>query len=164
LKLPIQPSAELIDSDKHKAAKSPRGHPETKLGGGQWTQAWKHWAAAVKKDTYALYLAARDPRVPVVATLVVVLVVAYALSPIDLIPDFIPVLGYLDDVLLLPIGIALAIKLMPRDVWEDCKNQARAELVSELPRNRTAAIVIAMAWLALLGLAAWWFWSFWANR
>jgi uncharacterized membrane protein YkvA (DUF1232 family) len=99
-------------------------------------------------------LAARDPRVPVVAKLVIVFVVAYALSPIDLIPDFIPVLGYLDDMLFLPMGIALAIKLMPRDVWEDCKNQARAELASELPRNRTGAIVIATVWLALLGLVA----------
>jgi uncharacterized membrane protein YkvA (DUF1232 family) len=119
-------------------------------------QAWRNWALALKEDTYALYLASRDPRVPLAAKLVVVLVVAYALSPIDLIPDFIPVLGYLDDMLLLPMGIALAIKLMPRDVWEDCKNQARAELASELPRNRTAAIVIATVWLTLLGLMAWW--------
>jgi uncharacterized membrane protein YkvA (DUF1232 family) len=89
---------------------------------------------------------------------VVVLVVAYALSPIDLIPDFIPVLGYLDDMLLLPMGIALAIKLMPRDVWEDCKSQARAKLVSELPRNCTAAIVIATVWLALFGLVVWLAW------
>jgi uncharacterized membrane protein YkvA (DUF1232 family) len=127
-------------------------------------QAWKNWAAALTQDTYALYLASRDPRVPRLAKLVVVLVVAYALSPIDLIPDFIPVLGYLDDMLLLPMGIALAIKLMPRDVWEDCKSQARAQLGSGLPRNRTAAIVIATIWLTLLGLAAWWLWSFWANR
>jgi len=124
---------------------------------GVW-QVWKNWAAALKQDTYALYLAARDPRVPVVAKLVVILVVAYALSPIDLIPDFIPVLGYLDDMLLLPMGIALAIKLMPRDVWEDCKNQARAELASELPRNRTAAIVVVMVWIGLLALVAWLAW------
>ena len=70
-------------------------------------------------------MAARDPRVPLLAKLVVVLVIAYALSPIDLIPDFIPVLGYLDDMLLLPLGIALAIKLMPRDVWEDCEQLLR---------------------------------------
>ena len=119
-------------------------------------RAWKNWAAALKENICALYLAARNPRVPVVAKLVVVLVVAYALSPIDLIPDFIPVLGYLDDMLLLPMGIALAIKLMPRDVWEDCKDQARAELASELPRNRTAAIVIVMVWIGLLALVAWW--------
>ena len=125
---------------------------------------WKNWAAALKQDTYALYLAARDPRVPVVAKLVVVLVVAYALSPIDLIPDFIPVLGYLDDMLLLPMGIALAIKLMPRDVWEECRSQARAQLRSELPRNRTAAIVIVTVWLALLGLVAWLAWSLVINR
>jgi uncharacterized membrane protein YkvA (DUF1232 family) len=121
-------------------------------------QAWENWAAALKENIYALYLAARDPRVPVVAKLVVVLVVAYALSPIDLIPDFIPVLGYLDDLLLLPMGIALAIKLMPRDVWEDCKSQARAQLGSELPRNRTAAIVIVMVWIGLLALVAWLAW------
>lgn len=120
---------------------------------------WKTRVAALKQDTYALYLASRDPRVPRVAKLLIVLVVAYALSPIDLIPDFIPVLGYLDDMLLLPLGIALAIRLMPRDVWEDCKSQARAKLASELPRNRTAAIVIATVWLALLGLVAWLAWS-----
>jgi len=121
-------------------------------------QPWKNWAAALKEDTYALYLASRDPRVPLVAKFIVVLVVAYALSPIDLIPDFIPVLGYLDDMLLLPMGIALAIKLMPRDVWEDCKSQARAELASELPRNRTAAIVIVMVWIGLLALVVWLAW------
>src|SRR3990170_5782188 len=121
-------------------------------------QPWKNWAAALKEDTYALYLASRDPRVPLVAKFIVVLVVTYALSPIDLIPDFIPVLGYLDDLLLLPMGIALAIRLMPRDVWEDCKDQARAELASELPRNRTAAIVIVMVWIGLLGLVAWLAW------
>ena len=121
-------------------------------------QAWKNWAAALKEDTYALYLAARDPRVPLAAKLVVVLVVAYALSPIDLIPDFIPVLGYLDDMLLLPLGIALAIKLMPRDVWDECKSQARARFASELPRNRTAAFVIVSVWLVLLGFVAWLAW------
>ena len=120
---------------------------------------WKDRAAALKQDTYALYLAARDQRVPPAAKLMVVLVVAYALSPIDLIPDFIPVLGYLDDMLLLPLGIALAIKLMPRDVWDECKSQARAGLASELPRNRTAAVVIATVWIALLGLVAWFGWG-----
>jgi len=122
-------------------------------------RTWKNRVAALKENIYALYLASRDPRVPLAAKLVVVFIVAYALSPIDLIPDFIPVLGYLDDMLLLPMGIALAIKLMPRDVWEDCKNQARAELASELPRNRTAAIVIATIWIVLLSLVAWLLWG-----
>ena len=120
---------------------------------------WKNRVAGLKQDTYALYLASRDPRVPLAAKLVVVFVVAYALSPIDLIPDFIPVLGYLDDMLLLPMGVALAIRLMPRDVWEDYKNQARAQLASELPRNRTAAIVIATIWIVLLSLVAWLLWG-----
>jgi uncharacterized membrane protein YkvA (DUF1232 family) len=127
-------------------------------------QVWKNWAAALKENIFALYLASRDPRVPVVAKLVVVLVVAYALSPIDLIPDFIPVVGYLDDMLLLPLGIALAIQLMPRDVWEECRRQARAQLRSELPRNRTAAIVIATVWLALLGLVAWLAFRSWGGK
>jgi uncharacterized membrane protein YkvA (DUF1232 family) len=130
---------------------------------GVW-QVWKNWAAALKENIFALYLASRDPRVPVVAKLVVVLVVAYALSPIDLIPDFIPVVGYLDDMLLLPLGIALAIQLMPRDVWEECRRQARAQLRSELPRNRTAAIVIATVWLALLGLVAWLAFRSWGGK
>ena len=67
-------------------------------------------------------------------------------------------LGYLDDLLLLPLGIALAIKLMPRDIWEECRSQARAQLRSELPRSRAAAIVITTVWLALLGLVAWLVW------
>ena len=106
----------------------------------------------------ALWKLVRHRDTPRAPKLIALLVLAYALSPIDLIPDFIPVLGYLDDLLLLPLGIALAIKLMPRGVWEDCKSQARAQLGSELPRNRTAVIVIVTFWLALLSVVVWLAW------
>lgn len=86
---------------------------------------WKEWVATLKRDAYALYLASRDRRVPWAAKILIMLVVGYVLSPIDLIPDFIPVLGYLDDMVLLPLGIALAIRLIPTDVWEQCRENAR---------------------------------------
>jgi uncharacterized membrane protein YkvA (DUF1232 family) len=84
----------------------------------------KRWARILKSHVKALELARKDPRVPWAAKAVLVLVVAYALSPIDLIPDFIPVLGLLDDLILLPLGIALAIRLMPKDVWAECQLRA----------------------------------------
>jgi uncharacterized membrane protein YkvA (DUF1232 family) len=103
---------------------------------------------------YALYLAARDPRVPWYAKAVVALVAGYALSPIDLIPDFIPVLGYLDDLLLLPLGIALAIRLIPADVWRDCLARADTLQTGREPRNWIAAALIIAVWLVVLGLVA----------
>ena len=109
---------------------------------------------ALKRETLALYYAARDPRTPWLAKLVVGLVVAYALSPIDLIPDFIPVLGYLDDLLLLPLGIWLAIRLLPAEVLAECR--ARAAQALEQPKNRAAAAVIVALWIALAVLAGWW--------
>src|ERR671933_1645183 len=81
-------------------------------------------ARLLKRDTYALYLAARDPRTPWYAKVLAAVVVAYALSPLDLIPDFIPVLGYLDDLLIVPAGIALAVKLVPAPVMAECRAQA----------------------------------------
>jgi uncharacterized membrane protein YkvA (DUF1232 family) len=84
----------------------------------------KRWAGTLRGNIKALSLARKDPRVPWAAKAVLVLVVAYALSPIDLIPDFIPVLGLLDDLILLPLGIALAIRLMPKDVWAECQLRA----------------------------------------
>lgn len=93
-----------------------------------------------------MYLAARDPRTPWHAKLVIVIVVAYALSPIDLIPDFIPVLGYLDDLLLLPLGIFLALKLIPTAVLADARQSAR-RANGNLPKSRVAAIVIIALWM-----------------
>lgn len=106
--------------------------------------------AQLKKDTYALYLASRDPRVPLVARIIVILVVAYVLSPIDLIPDFIPVLGYLDDMVLVPLGMAAAIRCIPPDIWQDCRNKAGDRLASALPRKRAMVIVIASVWAGII--------------
>ena len=108
---------------------------------------WKEWVAERKKDTSALYLASREPRVPLAAKIIVALVFAYVLSPVDLIPDFIPVLGYLDDMVLVPIGIAVAIRLIPADIWQECRYQACDRLSSSLPRSRSAVFVIAAGWV-----------------
>jgi hypothetical protein len=86
-------------------------------------------------------------------------VVAYALSPIDLIPDFIPVIGYIDDLLLLPMGIWLSIRLIPKNVWQECQRQAQEE-VFELPVNRQAAAIIVLIWILLLIGFLEWVWSF----
>jgi uncharacterized membrane protein YkvA (DUF1232 family) len=117
----------------------------------------KRWARAVKQDALALYLAARDPRTPWHAKLLAGIVVAYALSPIDLIPDFIPVLGYLDDLLLVPLGLWLAVRLIPEDVMEDCR--ARGAALAERPVSRTAAVVVVVIWLAALAVAGRLVWS-----
>jgi uncharacterized membrane protein YkvA (DUF1232 family) len=112
-------------------------------------------AVSLRINLYALYLASRDTRVPGLAKLIVIVVVAYALSPIDLIPDFIPVIGYLDDAILLPLGVWLAIRLIPQDIWREC--QARAiERAMELPRSRrTAAAIVGIWLLATAGIVMW---------
>ncbi len=111
-------------------------------------------AGGLKRETLALWHALKHPRTPLAAKIVAGIVVAYALSPIDLIPDFIPVLGLLDDLVLLPLGIALCIKLMPADVMAESRERARASL--EQPRNYAAAVVIAVIWIAALFLLGWW--------
>jgi len=112
-------------------------------------QAWRIRVRQLKADTYALYLASRDPRVPWSARLLVLGVVGYAFSPIDLIPDFIPLLGYLDDLVLLPLGITLAIRMIPPPVWADCRARAAATMAEGKPTNWTAAVVIVGIWLLL---------------
>ena len=113
--------------------------------------AWKQRARRLKGETYALYLAYRDPRVPWYAKVLAACVVAYAFSPIDLIPDFIPVLGYLDDLVLVPLGIALALKLIPADVMAECR--ARAAAAEGKPTNWIAAAVIVAIWVGVAALA-----------
>ncbi|HMO59406.1 MAG TPA: YkvA family protein [Roseiflexaceae bacterium] len=112
-------------------------------------------ARDLKRETYALYLAYRDPRTPWYARIVVACVVAYALSPIDLIPDFMPILGYLDDLVLLPLGIALALRLIPADVMRE--SRAHAAHASQRPTSWAAAAVIVAIWLGIAGLGLWWF-------
>jgi uncharacterized membrane protein YkvA (DUF1232 family) len=108
--------------------------------------SWRARARLLKTETMALYLAYRDPRTPWYARVAAALVVAYAFSPIDLIPDFIPVLGYLDDLILVPLGIALALRLIPAEVMAD--SRARARLLETQPVSRTAAAVILIIWIA----------------
>lgn len=103
----------------------------------------------LKTEVYALHLAYKDPRVSWGARLLVVCVVAYALSPIDLIPDFIPVIGYLDDLLLVPLGIALAIKMIPPVVMEEAREKANRELNGRETVSRAAATVIIGIWILL---------------
>jgi uncharacterized membrane protein YkvA (DUF1232 family) len=103
----------------------------------------------------ALYFAAKDRRVPWYAKVVAGCVAAYALSPLDLIPDFIPVLGYLDDIILVPLGIALAIRLIPPDLLEEHRRKAEAQ-AAQRPVSRKAAAVIIAVWLALAILLAFW--------
>ena len=100
-----------------------------------------------------MYFACRDPRTPWFAKVVAGAVVAYALSPIDLIPDFIPVLGYLDDLIIVPLGIALAVKMIPNAVLVDCR--MRAQAASERPTNRKAAAIVVAIWVAAAALLIW---------
>ena len=116
----------------------------------------KEKARALKRETTALWFALRDPRTPWAARIVGALVVAYALSPIDLIPDFIPVLGLLDDLILLPLGIALCIRLIPADVFEDARR--RAIDAERQPANRIAAVVIVLIWIGLAVACGIWAW------
>jgi uncharacterized membrane protein YkvA (DUF1232 family) len=118
-------------------------------------QRLKQWARSVKRDVLALYLAARDPRVPWPAKLLAACVAAYARSPIDLIPDFVPVLGYLDDVILVPLGILLATRLVPPAVMRELRAEAERRFATR-PASRVAAIVIVLLWIALAALAVWW--------
>ena len=115
----------------------------------------RRWARALKQETLALYLAARDPRTPWYARLLAACVVAYALSPIDLIPDFVPVLGYLDDLLLVPLGILLALRLIPADVMASARQEAAHRIEEGRLVSRAAGVVVVAIWLGLATLAAW---------
>jgi uncharacterized membrane protein YkvA (DUF1232 family) len=112
----------------------------------------KGWARRTKRDAITLWLAARDPRTPWYAKVLAGLVAAYALSPIDLIPDFIPVLGYLDDVIIVPLGILAVMALLPAGLLTDLRVQA--ERMAEKPLSRTAAAVIIFIWIVAIGISA----------
>lgn len=119
-------------------------------------------ARALKRETMVLYFAVRDRRTPLMAKLVAGLIVAYALSPIDLIPDFIPVLGYLDEVILLPLGIAFALRLVPQPVIADARRQA--ETVLARPKSYAGAAVIVLIWIgAIVLMSVWGYRSFGGN-
>ena len=117
-------------------------------------QRLRDWARRLQAETLALWFAARDDRTPWYAKLFVAAVVAYALSPIDLIPDFVPVLGLLDDIILIPIGVALALRMIPADVMAAARERARLALADPRPRSGVAAAVIVAIWIAGAALAA----------
>ena len=122
----------------------------------------RDWARAIKRDVVAIWLAGRDPRVPWPVKLLALLVAGYALSPIDLIPDFIPVLGYLDDVLLVPLGVLLVIRLLPPALLAE--HRASAASIIERPVSKRGMAVIIAIWLAAAALAAWLVWRWFAAR
>ena len=111
----------------------------------------KRWAALAKRDVLTLWLAARDPRVPWYVKALCAAIAAYALSPIDLIPDFIPVLGYLDEVILLPLAILIAVRLIPVDVLAELRK--RAQKIADRPVSRVGAFVIISIWIAAAALS-----------
>jgi uncharacterized membrane protein YkvA (DUF1232 family) len=114
------------------------------------------WARALKRDVTALAFAARDPRTPWWVKLFALAIVAYALSPIDLIPDFIPVIGLLDELILLPLALRFLLAAVPAPVLADAR--AKAEHAARLPPSRAAAAVIIVIWLLALAALAWWWW------
>jgi uncharacterized membrane protein YkvA (DUF1232 family) len=112
---------------------------------GTWKQRVKH----LKQETYAIYLASKDPRVPWYAKALIIFVVAHTFSPIDLIPDFIPILGYLDDLIIIPLGIALAIKMIPQDVMVECRQNAHMIIGQDKPTSWAGAAIIVSIWSLL---------------
>lgn len=115
---------------------------------------WRKRAQGFKKDAYVLYYAYRDPRMPWYARLFVLLVAGYAFSPVDLVPDYIPVLGYLDDLLIIPLGVSLAMKMIPAPVLEDSRHRAAIRL-NRRPVFRAGAVLVALFWLLVVGLLLW---------
>lgn len=128
-----------------------------------WVATWRARVRALKREALALALACRDPRVPWLPRLIAAGVVAYLFSPLDLIPDFIPVLGYLDDLVLVPLGIALVLALIPAEVMADCRRRADALLDAPRPAHWPAAIAIVTVWLAAAAAIALWLVR-WAGR
>jgi uncharacterized membrane protein YkvA (DUF1232 family) len=117
-------------------------------------QRARQWARTIKRDAVAVWIAARDPRVPWYAKVVAASVAAYAFSPIDLIPDFIPVLGYLDDIVIVPAGILLTIRLIPQGLMDEFRAEAARR--EGRPTSLTGAFAIVVLWLFAIGLTAWW--------
>ena len=116
----------------------------------------KQWAHRIKRDVITVYYAARDPDTPWEIRALAIMVAAYALSPIDLIPDFIPILGYLDDLLIVPLGLWVVIRLLPPHVLTAAR--AKAELMLDRPQSKAAAVVIVCIWLLLAGIFGYWLW------
>jgi uncharacterized membrane protein YkvA (DUF1232 family) len=117
------------------------------------SQRARYWALLIKRDVLAIYCAAHDPRVPWYAKALAICVAGYALSPIDLIPDFVPILGYMDDIIIVPLGILIVVKLIPPEIMAE--HRALAASAQARPVSRTAALVIAIVWTASIVLGGW---------
>ncbi len=115
-------------------------------------ERWRARAQSLKRSTYALYLAAKHPRTPWYAKAMALLVVGYAFSPIDLIPDPIPVVGYLDDLVLLPLGVWITLKLIPAEVWVECREHAERNPPGKRPRSWIAAAIVVCLWIGAMYL------------
>ena len=116
-------------------------------------EAWKRRARQLSAQTYTLYLAYRHPRTPWYAKVFAALIVGYVFSPLDPIPDFIPGVGLLDEMVVVPIGVLLATKMIPREVMEECREKAREVAEGEKPVSRVAAVVVVAVWLLFVALA-----------
>jgi uncharacterized membrane protein YkvA (DUF1232 family) len=116
-------------------------------------EAWKRWARQLSAQTYALYLAYRHPRTPWYAKIFAAVVVGYVFSPIDPIPDFILGVGLLDEMVVVPIGVLIAAKMIPRRVMEECREKAREVAKGEKPVNRVAVVIVVVVWLLCVALA-----------
>jgi uncharacterized membrane protein YkvA (DUF1232 family) len=119
----------------------------------QLIEKWKQSAKKFKIEIYAIYLAYKDPRVPWYARIFAACVVGYAFSPIDLIPDPIPILGYLDDLILIPLGVMLTLKMIPKEVMTECRERSKEIMRQGKPVNRIAAIVIIAVWVLFAAIA-----------
>jgi uncharacterized membrane protein YkvA (DUF1232 family) len=121
----------------------------------KFLERWKAWAQLLKVEAYTLYLACKDPRVPWHAKAFAACVAGYAFSPIDLIPDPIPVLGYLDDLILVPLGVLVARRMIPKLVLDECRERAQFAMAQGRPLNRTAAVVIVVLWVLAVTAVIW---------
>lgn len=126
----------------------PMNAPTRAAALGRWAERLKGWGRRLKQDVVAVWLAARDPRTPWPARITAAAVAAYALSPIDLIPDFIPVLGYLDELVILPLGVALVVRLIPPELMRAFRDAAAA--LGQRPSSRYAAVLIVAVWTVAL--------------
>ena len=152
------PESHFPEANEHSRATLPPEDPAAatspdEVPGSGFLQAWKTAARRLKREVHTIYLAYRDPRVPWYARLFAGLVVAYAFSPIDLIPDPIPVIGYLDDLVLVPLGIALAMRMIPSEVMAECRERARQEQDEVKPVRWAAVAVIVAIWIGMAALA-----------
>lgn len=120
----------------------------------RWLETARQWARGIKRDVIAIWLASRDPRTPWAARLLAICVAAYALSPVDLIPDFVPILGYLDDLLIVPLGISAVLRLMPPALMSEYR--ATAATIADRPVSRAGLVAIICLWLVFaVALLTW---------